>query len=223
MSKNFAWKRLEDQGISITKDIQKIVKFIKHVGRKRDVIHAYYNGEDKSICGNSERDEGTEEVSRFTPPLKKILCRNCAKSIAKLQSSDTNDANVQAAKKTVSKKKTKKSAHKRLERYREALSKTQEDMLEDIQSAARTNIQLPNEIGPEEHILNESVSAATPFLTNIRKSAVLNMDRLMNVWKKSPPNDPEELATLQQINRLKTLINSIDNIKDFKSNYNRKT
>lgn len=219
---NFGWKRLEDEGISITKDIKNIIKFIKHAGVKREIIHAFYNGEKQSICGNYEREDGQEEINQFTPPLKEKLCRNCAKSIAKLQSSDTNDVNVKAAKKTLSKKKIKKPAHKRLERYRQALDKTQEDMLEDIEKTAKTSIELPNEIGPEEHTLNEALSATIPLLVNVRKSAIMNMDRILNEYKKSPPNNPEELNILQQINQLKTLTCSIDNIKEFKSNCNRK-
>jgi hypothetical protein len=210
----FGWDRLVN-GVKISPAVRQSFEFFCDPKSRNKRIHITMIGDAVSLCKNAENHSGCDDITQFNPSNKKNLCRNCGRVMLAMQDPDkVHDDIVKRAKKTLSRPEA-TVKHKRLEAHKKSLSKTKADFMEALEKTENTTIRLPDEIGPEEHSLNEALKLATPIITAVRKSAVLNLDRVMNEWRKLPPNSNQEFTLVQQAQHLKHLIIAIDQIKSF--------
>lgn len=205
------WHRIET-GINISTSEAKGYTFFFDPKSKTKRVHAVINGEEIPICNGTAINDSCTIIEFGSKKYKESLCKNCARILLSME--DAQNDVVKRAKKTISRP-DKTSKHKRLDSYQKALSKTKEDFQEAMVKANQNNIKLPEEIGCEEESLQEILRLATPIFTKIRQTAVLNLDRVMNEWRKLPANDTKEFTLIQQAQSLKQLIANIDQIKGF--------
>jgi hypothetical protein len=218
---SFGWNHVRN-GVSITDKLFDIIEFWKNPKQRKDrkSIHAKYINENISLCGNCYMDssdlEGWEKIEDFDSSVKSQVCLNCLRTIGMLQSSDTADNNVRQAKKTVSKASSSiAKKNKRLERYRKNLKKSKEDIEKTIKETQHNIVALPDEIGPEEHSLQNALNAASKLLGEIRKCACLNLDRTMKEWKEIPADSPQDIHIILQAKAIKDLIVAIDKLRAY--------
>lgn len=199
-------------GIRISPEIEDTINFWQDWNSRHKKIHISINGQETSLCNNAEYDETTcSAIEQMNSETKKLLCRNCGRIAGTLSPNQTRDHTVKEAKKTVSRQTKKTVKHKRLQGHQKALSKTREDFMKALEATPISTI----EISEEQESLNEALSATNITLTTLRRCAIMNLDRIMNEWRKLEPRSPKEFILIQQSQKLKLLINAIDEIKSF--------
>jgi hypothetical protein len=211
---NFGWDRVVN-GVNFPPQVREKFTFFRDPESRNQKIHITMIGESEALCNNSVCESGFEIIDKFNAGTKKNLCRNCGRvMLSVINKEDVHDDIVKRAKRTVTRPK-KSSKHKRLEAHEKSLRKTKEDFMRAMEKTENSTIKLPDEVGPEKDSLNETLGLTAPILTVLRKSAVMNLDRIMNEWRRLPPNSNGEFTLVQQAQHLKQLIVSIDQIRSF--------
>lgn len=212
---DFGWSKVNG-GLKVPSDMKDQTYFFQDMDSRHKRIHISLIGEVSSLCNNSEfNDASCTQINEVTSSLKKKICKNCVRIVMGMSTDDTRDHAVSQAKKTVTRKSKNAAKHKRLEAHQRSLSKTKEDFMAALEKTGSSTITLPDEIGPEQHSLNESLAVTNQTLPTLRKAATMNLERVTNEWRKLPPNSNEEFTLMQEAHHLKHLIAAIDQIKAF--------
>lgn len=216
---SYGWDKL-DEGFKIDKKLKDKIQFFKDPSSRNKRIHIKLVTDETSLCNNSELfTQHCIEIPQITPPVKKALCKNYARILMTMNPDDTRDQTVKTALNTLSRKPKSKTKHNRLDRFAKALDRTPEDMLADMEDAAKkaaaSTITLPDEIGPEEYSLTTALASTNPAVTVLKKAAIMNLDRVLAEWKQLAPENPNSFGLIQRACQLKELIQAIDKIKGF--------
>lgn len=178
---------------------------------KYNRTHISLIGETESLCRNLDNTTIKTTETEYDPKSKSI-CKNCLRIAFGLDPDTLNNQNVKKALKTVSKN---KASNKRLDSYRKVLNKSKSEMQADMEKAVNSsNLKLPDEISQDKESLTEVINASLPALSLVRKTAVLNLDRTVNEFKKADP-DSNDYEIIKETHNIKSLIKAIDQIKQF--------
>jgi len=194
------------------KDILETIFFWKDLNSRHQKVHIAINGEINSLCNNSEYNPQTSQLEEST--TKKKICLNCLRIASGLDTNKTRNFTVNNAKKTVNRNAEHSAKHKRLAAHHKALSKTPEDFRAALEKTKNNTVTLQNDITNDKECLRESLAITAATLTATRQSAVLNLERVMQSWKKCKTG--ETFGIIQEGQKIKELIQAVDVIRGFK-------
>lgn len=204
-----------DKQLNISKFPQDILETIflwQDLNSRHQKVHIAINGEETSLCNNSEYNPQTSQLEEST--TKKRICLNCLRIASGLDANKTRDYTVKNAKKTLNRNSENSAKHKRLAAHHKALSKTPDDFRAALEKTKNNTITLQSEVTNHEESLRESLAITAATLTATRQSAVLNLERVMQSWKKCKAVDT--FTIIQEGQKIKDLIQAVDVIKGFK-------
>lgn len=211
---SFGWHRVDGK-INLPKSAIAGFDFFVDPRSRHKKVHVSVAGEEVSLCNNAVYNDDCTIADPQSKSQMKNMCRNCGRVLLSMQDEEGNNNDVvKRAKKTLSRPEI-SMKHKRLEAHKKALSKTRDDFTRAMEKTSKSTIKLPDEISSEHSSLSELLSMSATVLTTIRRSANLNLDRVMHEWKKLPPNSDQEFTLVQQAQHLKQLISAVDQIKSF--------
>ena len=184
------WDKIKSK---LPQSVLDTVYFWQDLNSRNKRTHISINGQETSLCNNSEFNDLTCSTTELSE-AKDSICKNCLRIAGGLNTSDTRDFAVKSAKKTVSRAAASSPAHakhKRLQAHQKALSRDSDDFMEALQKHApkKKTIELPSEVTEEQQSLQEAMAMSSTVLTTLRRCAVLNLERVMQQWKRCDPRD----------------------------------